>query len=52
MHQGDHEVGVIRSGCDTLALAMLRLDLADLAAMPLTAGPATLIPLEPGWAHP
>ncbi len=52
VHQGDHEVGVIRSGCDTLALAMLRLDLADLAAMPLTAGPATLIPLEPGWAHP
>jgi folate-binding protein YgfZ len=52
VRQGEHEVGLIRSGSGTLALAMLRLDLADPAVVPLTTGPATLTPLEPGWAHP
>jgi hypothetical protein len=51
VHQGGHEVGLIRSGAGTLALAMLRLDIADPMAAPLVAGPATLIPLEPGWTR-
>jgi hypothetical protein len=52
VRQGDSEVGVIRSGVDGVALALLRLDIADPRVAPLTAGSATVSPLEPGWTVP
>jgi hypothetical protein len=49
---GDHEAGEIRSGCDGLALALLRIDdikAAHAGAVTLTAGDQTLQPRLPPW---
>jgi folate-binding protein YgfZ len=48
------EAGEIRSGRDTLALALLRLEMVDEAAKngaPLVAGGARVIPTKPAWAR-
>ena len=44
--QDGQEVGELRSGCDGLALALLRTELAD---TPLTAAGVILTPLRPVW---
>lgn len=50
---GDKEAGEMRSGCDGLGLALLRLEALGEAspATPLTAGAARLVPHKPGWAN-
>jgi hypothetical protein len=53
VHSGEREVGQIRSGAGTLALALLRLDAlagADSGAATLTAGEAKVAPQKPAWA--
>jgi folate-binding protein YgfZ len=47
--RGEQEVGEIRSGCDGMALALLRLE-AIREAGPLTAGDASLSVQLPDWA--
>jgi folate-binding protein YgfZ len=50
---GEREVGQIRSGAGSLALALLRLDAlkdADRDAATLTAGDAKVAPQKPAWA--
>jgi len=47
--RGEQEVGEIRSGCDGMALALLRLE-AIREAGPLTAGEASLSVQLPDWA--
>jgi folate-binding protein YgfZ len=48
--RGAKEAGEMRSGCDGLGLALLRLEqLAGTGAEPLRAGGATLVPLPPSW---
>jgi folate-binding protein YgfZ len=47
---GDQEAGEMRSGCDGIALALLRLEaLSD--AKPLTAAGTKLTPRKPAWAN-
>ena len=48
IHKDGQEVGELRSGSGTRALAMLRLD-AVKAGQPLTADGASLVPEIPGW---
>lgn len=49
---GEREAGEIRSGCDHLAVALLRLEfLQPAAATPLTAGGARITPFIPPWAR-
>jgi len=50
---GDREAGVIRSGADGIAVAMLRLEAlerAEASGEPLTAGEARIHPVPPPWA--
>jgi folate-binding protein YgfZ len=53
IHLDDQEVGEVRSGRDSVALALLRVDLLEAAdagtAPALTAGTATLMPLGLRW---
>ncbi|WP_193173168.1 CAF17-like 4Fe-4S cluster assembly/insertion protein YgfZ [Nisaea nitritireducens] len=47
----DREVGEIRSGAGTMALAMLRVNvLEDLEHAVLSAGGSTVLPVKPDWA--
>ncbi len=49
---GEREAGEIRSGCDQLAVALLRLEFLQPAAdTPLTAGDARITPFIPPWAR-
>lgn len=49
--RGDREVGEIRSGVGTMALAMLRVNvLENLEHAVLTASGSTILPVKPDWA--
>jgi folate-binding protein YgfZ len=48
--RGDKDAGEMRSGCDGIGLALLRLEqLAKPGPEPLRAGGATLVPQPPSW---
>ncbi len=49
VHQGEQDVGEVRSGRGNLALALLRSEALEAGAVPLGAGSAVLTPLVPGW---
>ena len=48
--RGEKGAGEMRSGCDGIGLALLRLEqLAEPGPAPLRAGNATLVPVPPPW---